>query len=58
MLLIVFIIVFTKLSIEECLIDFRELLGQHTGENIADAVWDTLHTFGIQRKVNVNIFLL
>jgi hypothetical protein len=45
------IIVFTELSTEECLIDFRELLGQHTGENIADAVWDTLGIFGIQGKV-------
>lgn len=46
------IIIFTQLSTEECLIDFRELLGQHTGENIAEAVWDTLCMFGIQGKVN------
>jgi hypothetical protein len=33
------------------LIDFRELLGEHTGENIADAVWETLGVFGLQTKV-------
>jgi hypothetical protein len=40
-----------QVSTEECLIDFCELLGQHTGENIAEAVWDTLGIFGIQKKV-------
>ncbi|KAF5372594.1 hypothetical protein D9758_005206 [Tetrapyrgos nigripes] len=31
----------------ELLIDFRELIGEHSGENVADAVWDTLEKFGI-----------
>lgn len=48
---IVFIVLFPWLPTEENLIDFHELLGQHTGENIADAVWDMLGTFGIQEKV-------
>lgn len=52
-----FINVFAELSTEECLIDFRELLGRHTGENIADAVWETLGMFDIQGKVNT-LFML
>ncbi|KAJ6541100.1 hypothetical protein B0H10DRAFT_1855468, partial [Mycena sp. CBHHK59/15] len=29
-------------KLEESLIDFRELLGAHSGENVADAVWMTV----------------
>jgi hypothetical protein len=36
---------------EELLIDFRELIGQHSGENMATAVWSTLETYNIQDKV-------
>ena len=56
MSLTVFIFGFTDPLTEESLIDFYELLGQHTDENIADAVWDTLGTFGIQEKVNTIYF--
>jgi len=52
LLIVILTISIADLSTEESLIDFRELLGKHTGENIADAVWDTLGTFGIQGKVN------
>jgi hypothetical protein len=38
-------------SSEELLIDFRELVGQHSGENMAAAVWATLETYDIQNKV-------
>jgi len=37
--------------IEEVLIDFHELLGSHTGENIADVVWETLEMYGIEQCV-------
>jgi len=30
------------LSKEELLIDFHELVGKHSGENMAEAVWETL----------------
>jgi hypothetical protein len=30
------------LLLEELLIDFRELQGEHSGENMAEAVWETL----------------
>jgi hypothetical protein len=33
------------------LIDFRELHGSHTGENLADVVWETLEKYGIALKV-------
>ncbi|KAF8798661.1 hypothetical protein BYT27DRAFT_7122774 [Phlegmacium glaucopus] len=36
---------------EELLIDFRELIGQHSGENMAAAVWSTLETYNIQSKI-------
>ncbi|KAF9002088.1 hypothetical protein BDQ17DRAFT_1177937, partial [Cyathus striatus] len=35
-------------ELEELLIDFRELVGQHSGENLADAVWKTFELYGIQ----------
>ncbi|KAJ6566532.1 hypothetical protein B0H19DRAFT_940572, partial [Mycena capillaripes] len=38
---------------EECLIDFQELLGAHSGENMADAVWKTVDKFGLRRRVSV-----
>lgn len=38
---------------EELLIDFKELLGTHSGENMAEAVWDTLTTYGIKDQVSV-----
>jgi hypothetical protein len=42
----------TKLmSLEELLIDFRELEGEHSGENMAEAVWETLTCFGIENQV-------
>jgi hypothetical protein len=41
---------------EECLIDFRELIGQYSGENMAAAVWDTVQSFGITGRVNLILF--
>jgi hypothetical protein len=39
------------MSLEELLIDFRELEGEHSGENMAEAVWETLTCFGIENQV-------
>lgn len=36
----------------ELLIGFRELHGQHSGENMAEVVWETLHMFGLTKKVD------
>ncbi|KAJ6576311.1 hypothetical protein B0H10DRAFT_1664937, partial [Mycena sp. CBHHK59/15] len=36
---------------EECLIDFRELVGQHSGENMAAAVWETVEKFGLIGRI-------
>jgi hypothetical protein len=41
----------TSLVAEELLIDFRELLGEHSGENMAEAVWETLVMYGIEGRV-------
>ncbi|KAI0283482.1 hypothetical protein BC826DRAFT_920618, partial [Russula brevipes] len=38
-------------QLEELLIDFRELLGEHSGENMAEAVWETLVMYGIEHRV-------
>jgi hypothetical protein len=35
----------------ELLIDFQEIIGEHSGENMATAVWTTLETYDIQDKV-------
>jgi hypothetical protein len=43
----------TGLVAEELLIDFRELLGEHSGENMAEAVWETLVMYGIERRVGI-----
>jgi hypothetical protein len=40
---------------EELLIDFRELLGEHSGENMAEAVWETLVMYGIEGRVSYNM---
>ncbi|PBK89880.1 hypothetical protein ARMGADRAFT_877450, partial [Armillaria gallica] len=32
---------------EEMLIDFHKLLGEHSNDNMADAVWETLEIFGL-----------
>jgi len=47
--------VFT-LFVEELLIEFKELIGQHTGENMAEAVWATLELYKITDKVG-NCFI-
>jgi hypothetical protein len=33
------------------LIDFRELIGEHSGENMAEVVWQTLQTYGLVKRV-------
>jgi hypothetical protein len=38
------------------LIDFRELVGGHSGENMAEAVWQTLETYGLLGRVRQATF--
>jgi hypothetical protein len=38
---------------EELLIDFRELIGEHSGENMAEAVWATMELYGLVGKVSI-----
>ncbi|KAG6822464.1 hypothetical protein H0H92_013793, partial [Tricholoma furcatifolium] len=35
----------------ELLIDFQELIGEHSGENMAAAVWSTLTKFNLEAKL-------
>lgn len=37
--------------LEELLIDFTELIGEHTGANMADAVWSTMKRYGLVGRV-------
>ena len=41
-------------TLEELLVDFQELIGQHSGENMATVIWSTLETYNIQDKVRLN----
>ncbi|KAF8812113.1 hypothetical protein BYT27DRAFT_7087987, partial [Phlegmacium glaucopus] len=37
--------------LEELLIDFQELVGEHSGENMAEVVWETLKQYGIENQI-------
>ena len=37
---------------EELLIDFWELVGTHTGENMAHTVFETMELFGLEGRVS------
>ncbi|KAJ7301008.1 hypothetical protein DFH08DRAFT_724739 [Mycena albidolilacea] len=39
------------LNTEECLVDFVEMHGEHSGENMANLVWDSLERLGIAPRV-------
>ncbi|KAJ7588246.1 hypothetical protein C8J56DRAFT_725591, partial [Mycena floridula] len=36
---------------EELLIDFQEILGKHSGENMVRIVWDTMTLYGLEGQV-------
>jgi hypothetical protein len=38
---------------EELLIDFREMVGQHSGENMAEEVWSCIEMYGLEGRVNI-----
>ena len=42
--------------LEELLIDFCELVSEHSGKNMAEAVWQTMVLYGLVGKVHV-VFL-
>jgi hypothetical protein len=43
------------MPVEELLIDFRELVGEHLGENLAHAVYETLSLYGLKDRVSRQI---
>lgn len=47
------IYLYSKLVSEELLIDFHELVGEHSGDNMADAVWGTLEKFNLVGRVSI-----
>ncbi len=48
-----FVNVLAQVYAEELIIDFQEVIGDHSGENIAEVVWGTLILYGIQNKVSL-----
>jgi hypothetical protein len=36
---------------EELLVDFKEIHGEHSGENLAKLVWETMQMYGLEDKV-------
>ena len=44
--------------VEELLIDFYELMGAHSGENMAAVVWSTLELYGIENRVHMSTAIL
>jgi hypothetical protein len=38
--------------LEEMLIDFREMVGKHSGENMAEEVWNCIEMYGLKEKVD------
>jgi hypothetical protein len=43
---------FVNIPTEELLIDFREIQGEHTGENMAQTVWETMELYGLKGRVS------
>ena len=43
---------------EELLIDFCELVGEHSGENLAHAVYDTLNLYGLKGHVSFELIFV
>ncbi|KIK76945.1 hypothetical protein PAXRUDRAFT_28888, partial [Paxillus rubicundulus Ve08.2h10] len=38
-------------KLEEVLLEFQELIGEHSGENMAGVVWDTLDCYGLKGRI-------
>ena len=45
-------------TLEELLINFRELEGEHTGANMAEPVWETLTCYGIQTRASSHLIII
>ena len=45
------------LNVEELLIDFRELIGEHSGDNLAHTVYETLSSFDLKGRVCQSVYL-
>ena len=55
MLLLLWVV--TRFITEELLIDFWELIGEHFSENMANAVWETLVMYRIERRVDITYLI-
>jgi hypothetical protein len=47
---------YSNFSTEELLIDFREMVGQHSGENMAEEVWSCIEMYGLEGRVDIETF--
>jgi hypothetical protein len=43
----------------EMCIDFRDIVGEHSGDNMAEAVWTTLTNYGLEKgRVSIGIHIV
>lgn len=45
-------------ELHEVVLDFCEVVGEHSGENLADIVWRTIELYGLQNKVRLYLLKL
>ncbi|KAJ7090140.1 hypothetical protein C8R44DRAFT_648340, partial [Mycena epipterygia] len=45
-------------KLEECLIDFCELISEHSGKNMAAAVWETVEKFGLIGRLSSSVIFV
>jgi hypothetical protein len=45
----------SQLILEETLLDLKEIPGEHSGENLANAIWETLKLYGLCDKVELTL---
>jgi hypothetical protein len=44
--------------IEELLIDFHKIIGEHSGKNLAHAVYETQKLYGLKGQASIFYFML
>ncbi|GBE83702.1 hypothetical protein SCP_0507580 [Sparassis crispa] len=42
-------------DLEEVMIDFREVIGEHSGENLVEVVWQTIKMYGLKGRIQAVI---
>jgi hypothetical protein len=48
----------SKWQVSEQLCGFSAIHGQHTGEHLAEVVWDTIVFYGLQNKASLDTYII